>query len=330
MGGVIALAALASVIFATARPSGREPASGGGPQDGERTLTDREHVRRARLETLRHQRDRALANADTHGEAAGEELDRIRSVKGESLAPAGRLLRYGSDGTGDPRNWQQSGPHATKVPNHDPSIVSHALAAIATGRLTIAGAATTAEIRTGLIDPRILRVLLDVSSRHTITVNSLRVSHPEDVQDRYGNPVRSNHSYGRSADISTVDGHACKTETSGQPYRSVNDNPPPRRPGPCMRLANELTRYTSELQIGEAIFYWRAPGPGGVSLKNHDDHVHIGYRHFPTPDGHGPLPAQNGRSDPGPANQETTDDLQVPSGGKSHTIAADPSGGDPE
>jgi hypothetical protein len=153
--------------------------------------------------------------------------------------------------------------------------------ATAQGRIQLIGAATADEVRSGLIDNRVLGVLLAFSGRHRLQVNSLRVSHPRGVQDDLGTPTDSNHAFGRAADISAVDGVLCSRETRRAPYRTIHDNPPPPRPGPCLALADEASQLDGELAVGEIIFYWRVPGPPGVSMPNHDDHVHLGYRNYP-------------------------------------------------
>jgi hypothetical protein len=307
---LFALSTLTVVLLAT-RPARPAPAAETAP-----ALAARQQARLDRLEDLRHQRDRALGSASNAGRKAADELDRLQTVRGESLAPAGQLMRYGSDGTGDPTHWVQNGSHATKAPNSDPAATAAALAAVSSGRLRIQAPASENEIRDELLDSRILRIVVAVAEAHIITVTSLRISHPESVQDRYGNPVQSNHTYGRSADISVVDGAACKAETRGRPYRTINDNPEPEEPGPCLRLAEDLTQLEGELALGEVIFYFRAPGPGGVSLKNHDDHIHIGYRNYPSTGGHDSLPTSPNR-----------DDLKIPGGAGSTTIQSSPSSG---
>lgn len=48
---------------------------------------------------------------------------------------------------------------------------------------------------------------------------------------------------------------------------------PPTRPISCHGIGDAL-RPT------ETIFYFDAGNPSGVSLANHDDHVHVGYNAF--------------------------------------------------
>ena len=233
-------------------------------------VADRHARRDEVLDRVAEQRDRAL-----------DELRRIERVRGRSKASATLASRYGSDGTGDPSPWRQNGKDATKAPNSTPQTITRFVAAQRAGRIRLVGAAKQHEVSDGLIDDRILRLLIEMSADHRLDVNSLRVSHPRHVQDDLGTPTASNHVYGRSADISAVDGVPCVRESRRAPYQTLLDNPPPRNVGPCLAVAMRAAQVTGELALGETIFYWRVPGPSGVSLPNHDDHVHLGYRSYP-------------------------------------------------
>ncbi len=164
----------------------------GQQQPGPSPNRERATSQQERLEQLverRTVRARAIGEGDAARKAARRELKRIRSIRGEELITGLTLLRYGSDGSGDPPDWQQNGPNATRVPNHDPAAVRAALKAIAEDRIVLTGAAKGSEISAGHIDPRVLTVLTELARTHQIVVNSLRLTHPRTVQDAYGNPV---------------------------------------------------------------------------------------------------------------------------------------------
>lgn len=271
-----ALVLLASGCGESAPPL---PAASAGPG-----VAARQRARQQQLGSLRQQRDQALAGVERQRADAARELRRLEHVhaKPAALSKGSTAYRYGSDGTGDPPGWKQTGPDATRAPNSTAAQVAMFHQAEQAGRIALAAPAQQQEIDRGLIDDRILALLVQASRTHTLQVNSLRLSHAATVQDELGTPAPSNHAYGRSADISAVDGVPCRRETTGAPYRTLLDNPvPPGPPGPCLRLALELEAVQGTLALGEVIYYWRVPGPTGVSLPNHDDHVHIGYRNYP-------------------------------------------------
>jgi hypothetical protein len=211
---------------------------------------------------------------------AADELAALSGLSGDQAETDGSPdERYGSL-SGDATTWTQGGSDATPAPNSDPQTIARFKAAVAAGRIVLVGAAKGEEITDELIDDRLLRLLLVLSQSHRLTVNSLRISHPANVQDDLGSATPSNHIYGRAADVSAVDGTECKAETRGARYTRLLDNPPPPRSGPCMRLAYEAAAIPGTFAPEEIIYYWRVPGPAGVSLKNHDDHVHLGFRSY--------------------------------------------------
>ena len=221
---------------------------------------------------------RALRRQQARADDAIAALTRLTS--GETETAGSSNDRYGSALAGDSTPWVQAGPDATPAPNSNPETIARFNAAAASGRISLVGAAKAQEVADGLIDDRVLRLLLVLSQRHRLTVNSLRISHPEMVQDDLGSARQSNHIYGRAADVSGVDGVSCATETRGARYRGTLDNPPPAKLGPCLELAYEAAAVPGTDAPQEIIYYWRVPGPAGVSLKNHDDHVHLGYRSY--------------------------------------------------
>jgi hypothetical protein len=318
-----ALRLLAAVIAAAAAGCGSAQPPSATP-DG--VIQARQTERLKRLAQRHDERDQVLSRVTAQRQVALAELRRMEQVKGRSKEGI-KGSRYGSDGTGDPEPWLQSGANATRAPNSRPETIAAFQAAVAAGRIRLVGAASGAEVARGLIDDRVLGMLLVLSQRHRLEVNSLRVSHPKSVQDDLGTPTSSNHIYGRAADISAVDAVPCIRESRRAAYRTVLDNPPPARPGPCLALAIEAAGIGGDVQAGEIIYYWRVPGPTGVSMPNHDDHVHIGYRHYPSVSPVATAPAAS--TSPGrapqapPANSTTVDsgaDLQLPDPGKSRTL----------
>lgn len=276
-----------------------------------------ERAQLARLEQLRVERDAALSEVATQRRAATLEIRRLAHVHGRASASQ-FTLRYGSDQTGDPQPWVQSGPEATPAPNSSPEAIQAFKAVESAGRILLVGAAKQEEIDRGLIDNRLLQLLTALARQHRLVVNSLRISHPVTVQDELGTPAPSNHVYGRAADISSVDGVPCARETAAAPYHTLLDNPPPANPGPCMRLAYEAAQMVGPDAPGEIIFYFRVPGPAGVSLPNHNDHVHIGFRNYPNIRHGRPSADTYANSPHAPAEQ--TSSMALPSTGKSHTI----------
>ena len=186
------------------------------------------------------------------------------------------------------RGWVQSGPGATRAPNSTEAVVDAFARAscIAYSRCNDGRriAVNTKEKRddatNGLVDDRVLELLLEMSAGHEFVVMSFRSSHSPYVQDGSGRRIYSNHGFGRAADIQAVDGSQCATETAGKPYTGGFSNPPPGAPGPCLRLAREINAMGDALRPTETIFYFDAGEPSGVSLENHDDHVHVGFNAF--------------------------------------------------
>lgn len=205
------------------------------------------------------------------------------------VAPPGP--RYGSREAA-PVGWIQSGPSATRAPNPSTQGTLEAFARLSCVSSTACPdgqplAIDTGEKRDdvlrGLVDDRVVRVLLRLAEGHDLAIMSFRSSHSPFVQDGSGRPISSNHALGRAADIRTVDGAACVAETSGMAYEGGEDdlsNPAPSSPTPCLQLAREVNALEGDLAPTETIFYWDVGGPSGVSLENHEDHVHIGFNAF--------------------------------------------------
>jgi len=290
----------------------------------------RQTERLRRFEERRADRQRAVAGVVAERNRVLAEVRRISRIRGRSEEAILRA-RYGSDGTGDPKPWVQSGTRATKAPNSDPKTIAAFVQAQAAGRIKLVNAAKPFEVTRGLIDDRVLRALLALSAGHRLQVSSFRVTHSSRVQDDLGTPATSNHVYGRSADIFAVDGVPCRRETRRARYRTLLDNPPPLNIGPCLQVAYQAARLGGDLELGETIFYWRVPDPSGTSLPNHDDHVHIGYRSYPdtgsersaraAEDWPDTSPSDHAAPPAAPAGTDDGADLQLPGQvGDSHTL----------
>ena len=186
------------------------------------------------------------------------------------------------------RGWVQSGPGATLAPNSTEAVVDAFARASCVGysrcddgrRIAVNTKEKRDDAINGLVDDRVLELLLELSAGHELVVMSFRSSHSPYVQDGSGRRIYSNHGFGRAVDIQAVDGSQCVTETAGKPYTDGFSNPPPSAPGPCLRLAREINSSGKALRPTETIFYFDAGGPSGVSLENHADHVHVGYNAF--------------------------------------------------
>ena len=213
-----------------------------------------------------------------------------RTRRSPTPTPAG-ARRYGSLAA-PPPGWVQSGPDATTAPRRpDRALRSEFLASSCVAALACPDGRPIAvdtgekrdDVRRGLLDQRIVAVLLDLAVRHDLAVMSFQSSHSAYVQDGSGRRVYSNHALGRAADIRAVDGQACVGETTGAGYRGGSDglsNPAPADGGPCLALAREINQLSAPVRPTETIFYFDVGAPSGVSLENHDDHVHVGFNSF--------------------------------------------------
>jgi len=117
-----------------------------------------------------------------------------------------------------------------------------------------------ADLRAGIVDPRLTGLLLSIAAEHTIVVSSLSSGHS--LYTTSGNI--SAHSSGRAVDIAAVDGVSC-------------DDTHPR--SPCGRLAIQVAGITSPSVPAQVIYLFDPDGPGsvGFAMGDHDDHVHVGF-----------------------------------------------------
>ena len=115
------------------------------------------------------------------------------------------------------------------------------------------------DIEAGIVDERLLRVLLELAAAHTLDVTVFATGHPLHV---FGTQRLSNHTAGRGVDIWAVD---------GMPVISQGE-----KGGPLHALVeNLLTSGITELGSP-----WDIDGPGGrTSFTNavHLDHLHLAF-----------------------------------------------------
>lgn len=114
------------------------------------------------------------------------------------------------------------------------------------------------DVERGLIDPRVLRVLLIVAERHSMVVGSLITGHSYYVA---GTTHPSNHSFGRAVDILIVDGHAVSATNL--------------RARDIVQILGTLPTEFRPTEIGSP---WPVSFPGvSTFVRNHHDHIHAGY-----------------------------------------------------
>ena len=116
-----------------------------------------------------------------------------------------------------------------------------------------------ADLRSGLIDPRLVSALAAIARRHTIVITALRSDHSTYTVDG----KLSNHSAGRAMDIGAVDGQICRGT----------------RTGACANLVRELAAVDGPLRATELIYCWDPDGPAdprGFARADHCDHIHWG------------------------------------------------------
>ena len=118
-----------------------------------------------------------------------------------------------------------------------------------------------ADVKAGLVDPRLLGTLVFMSKKFPIEVSTLRTGHSRYVS---GTSRESNHYFGRGADISKVDG-----------------SPVTRSNQAALALANYLLTLPGDVRPTELGSPWTGDGSGAdvevFSDEGHDNHLHIGF-----------------------------------------------------
>jgi hypothetical protein len=114
------------------------------------------------------------------------------------------------------------------------------------------------DIHRGLVDQRLLRIMLAMAERHPYAVAVLVTGHPRNV---FGTDRRSNHNAGRAVDVYSVAGRP----VVGQRHRG----------SAAYRLAGWLDG-AGPTELGSP---WRFVDGGARSFTNtvHQDHIHIGF-----------------------------------------------------
>ncbi len=116
------------------------------------------------------------------------------------------------------------------------------------------------DLASGLIDARVIALLVWAGRSHSLIVTALRSDHS--YYTTSGNI--SNHVLGRAADVGAVDGELC-TGT---------------RVDACGRLAVELASVSAPLDPTELIYCFDPDGPAdpnGFARSDHCNHVHFGF-----------------------------------------------------
>jgi cell wall-associated NlpC family hydrolase len=117
-------------------------------------------------------------------------------------------------------------------------------------------AASVADLRAGLIDPRIVAVLATLSREHTITVSGMRSGH-----GRFTSTGQlSSHQFGRGVDITAID---------GMPVAASNLH--------AREIAARLQELDASIRPDEVGTPWAISGPGYYTDASHQSHVHIGF-----------------------------------------------------
>jgi hypothetical protein len=124
-----------------------------------------------------------------------------------------------------------------------------------------------ADLKAGIIDPRIVSVLNEVAKDHEITVSCMCSDHS---QLTAGGSV-SNHYYGRGLDISVVDGEAVNPGNAA-----------------AQELATSLEGLPESIRPTEVGSPWDLPGTADFTDSDHQDHIHIGFDDEISPDWRAP------------------------------------------
>jgi cell wall-associated NlpC family hydrolase len=131
--------------------------------------------------------------------------------------------------------------------------------------------ASVADLRAGLIDPRIVAVLEHLARDHRITVSGMRSGH-----DRFtAGGLISSHQFGRGVDITAIDGVAVD---------AANHD--------ARELAAALQELDGSIRPDEIGSPWAISGPGYFTDASHQEHLHIGFAHERTEDWTPPEPPE--------------------------------------
>jgi hypothetical protein len=129
---------------------------------------------------------------------------------------------------------------------------------LADRRITLPPSQRT-DVRSGVLDPRLLAALAWTGERHSLVITALKSDHSRTTVD--GNV--SNHSVGRAMDIGAVDGEICRGTPTGR----------------CADLVREYAAMTGPLRSTELMYCWDPDGPShprGFARADPCDHIYWG------------------------------------------------------
>src|SRR3954454_8464498 len=144
------------------------------------------------------------------------------------------------------------------APDGVPQAAESMRAILANRRITLTPIQRT-DVRSGVLDPRLLAALAWTGEHHALMITALKSDHARTTVD--GNI--SNHSVGRAMDIGAVDGEVCRGTRTGR----------------CAELVREYAAMTGPLRSTELIYCWDPDGPAdprGFARADHCDHIHWG------------------------------------------------------
>jgi hypothetical protein len=178
----------------------------------------------------------------------------VQDTPGQSVEPA---VDYGNF-TPDAGQYGMEGTGGPPVPGTD-ELLSNSHVTFDTDGV--------ADLKAGIIDPRIVSVLNEVAEDHDITVSCMCSDHD---QMTTGGSV-SNHYYGRGLDISVVDGQAVNPGNAA-----------------AQELATSLGGLPESIRPSEVGSPWDLPGSADFTDSDHQDHLHIGFDDEISPDWQAP------------------------------------------
>lgn len=116
------------------------------------------------------------------------------------------------------------------------------------------------DIEAGMVDDRVLQVLLDLAAEHQLGVVTLASGHPYNV---FASQSVSNHTRGRAVDIWSIDGQAVLLQRDPA--------------GPLHALVTRLLAGSGLTEVGSP---WDLDPVGGPSFTDtvHQDHLHLGFK----------------------------------------------------
>lgn len=186
---------------------------------------------------------------------------RLTLLRGEKLTTSTRTLDVRlskRDGRWLVSGLASTGVGATRAPRANALVTK----VLASRQITLPDSARW-DLRAGLVDDRVLRMLIRLSRDHRLSVTVLSTGHPLKV---FGSPSVSNHRRGRAVDIWAIDGRRVAAY-AGEPANGQN---------PARALMDTALRYGSD-EIGGP---WSFAGRYGATFTNtvHQDHLHLGFK----------------------------------------------------